>query len=212
MIRVFTKGLARENPVFVFLLGLCPALAISTKVINALGMGVAVLFVLIGSNLAASLLGKYIPGKVRLSAHIVVIATLVSFADMFMQAYTPGLSRSLGIFVPLITVNCIILGRVVGFAHDNTPAASVLDALGMGLGFLFALTCIALVREVLGAGTITLFPLGGFSGVVRIPGLSRSPVGVFGLSAGAFLVMGYLKALFDVISRRAMRSRNEDAV
>jgi electron transport complex protein RnfE len=202
MIREFTKGIVRENPIFIILLGLCPTLAVSTQVINAIGMGAGVIFVLLGSNLMISLLREYIPSQVRIPAYIVVIASFVTMVDMFMQAYTPELSKNLGVYVQLIVVNCIILGRAEAFARSNGPAASLLDALGMGIGFTFSLLFIALVREVLGAGTITLFPFGGWNGVIEIPGLSRSPVRVMALAAGALLLMGYLKALYGVVVRK----------
>ena len=203
MIREFTKGIFRENPIFVIVLGLCPALAVSTQVVNALGMGAGVIFVMLGSNIFVSLLKDFIPEKVRIPSYIVIIASFVTIVDLSMKAYVPSLSKSLGVFVQLIVVNCIILGRAEAFASKNTLKASVLDALGMGLGFTFGLTLIALVREVFGAGTITLFALGGFDGTIEIPGLVDSPARVFGLSAGALLVVGYLKAVFDSALERS---------
>jgi Na+-translocating ferredoxin:NAD+ oxidoreductase subunit E len=199
MISDFTKGIVRENPVFIILLGLCPTLAVSTQVINAIGMGAGVIFVLLGSNLIISLLRDYIPLQVRIPACVVVIATFVTIVDLFMQAYTPELSKNLGIYVQLMVVNCIILGRAEAFARSNGPAASLLDAFGMGIGFALSLLFIALVREVLGAGTITLFPIGAWKGVIEIPGLSASPVRVMTLASGALLLMGYLKALYGVL-------------
>jgi Na+-translocating ferredoxin:NAD+ oxidoreductase subunit E len=203
MIREFTKGIFRENPIFVIVLGLCPALAVSTQVVNALGMGAGVIFVMLGSNIFVSLLKDFIPEKVRIPSYIVIIASFVTIVDLSMKAYVPSLSKSLGVFVQLIVVNCIILGRAEAFASKNTLKASVLDALGMGLGFTFGLTLIALVREVFGAGTITLFALGGFDGTIEIPGLVDSPARVVGLSAGALLVVGYLKAVFDSALERS---------
>lgn len=199
MLKEFTKGLIKENPVFIIVLGLCPALGVSTKVVNSIGMGAGVIFVLLGSNIFVSLLKNFIPEKVRIPAYIVIIASFVTIVEMVMEAFIPALYDSLGVFVPLIVVNCVILGRAEAFANKNTIKASVLDALGMGLGFTLALIIIALVREVLGLGTITLFPVGNFSGVIEIPGLVGSPVRVFGLAAGALLVMGFLKALFNWI-------------
>ncbi len=199
MLKEFTKGLIKENPVFIIVLGLCPALGVSTKVINSLGMGAGVIFVLLGSNIFVSLLKNFIPEKVRIPAYIVIIASFVTIVEMVMEAFLPALYDSLGVFVPLIVVNCIILGRAEAFANKNTVKASILDALGMGLGFTLALVIIALVREVFGLGTITLFPMGSFNGVIEIPGLIDSPVRVFGLAAGALLVMGLLKALFTWI-------------
>jgi len=199
VLKEFTKGLIKENPVFIIVLGLCPALGVSTKVINSIGMGAGVIFVLLGSNIFVSLLKNFIPEKVRIPSYIVIIASFVTIVQMVMEAFAPSLYDSLGVFVPLIVVNCIILGRAEAFANKNTVKSSILDALGMGIGFTLALLLISLVREVLGAGTITLFPIGNFSGVIQIPGLVDSPVRVFGLAAGALLVMGFLKALFNWI-------------
>ncbi len=197
MIKEFTKGLFKENPIFVILLGLCPVLGVSTKVINSLGMGVGVIFVLLGANIMVSLLKDFIPVKVRIPSYIVIIASFVTIVEMVMQAFSPDLYESLGVFVPLIVVNCVILGRAEAFANKNTVGSSILDALGMGVGFTLGLTLVALIREVFGAGTITIFPIGNFNGVIEIPGLVSSPVRIFGLAAGALLVVGYLKALFN---------------
>ena len=199
MLKDFTKGLIKENPVFIIVLGLCPALGVSTKVVNSLGMGAGVIFVLLGSNIFVSLLKDFIPEKVRIPAYIVIIASFVTIVEMVMEAFIPAIYDSLGVFVPLIVVNCIILGRAEAFANKNTVKSSILDALGMGIGFTLALMLISLVREVFGLGTITLFPIGNFSGVIEIPGLVDAPVRVFGLAAGALLVMGFLKALFNWI-------------
>lgn len=193
----FSKGVIRENPVLALALGLCPALAVSGQVVNAIGMGAGVIFVLTSSNIMVSLLKNFIPDEVRIPAYIVIIASFVTIVDMVMQAYFPALSSSLGVFVKLIVVNCVILGRAEAFASKNNVGDSVLDALGMGLGFTLALLLIALVREVLGAGSITLFPVGGFDGKIKIPGLYDSPARILALAAGALLVMGYLMALFN---------------
>ncbi len=197
MLKEFTKGIFKENPIFVVLLGLCPTLAVSTQVINALGMGAGVIFVLLGSNIFVSLLRNFIPEKIRIPAYIVIIASFVTIVDLVMQAYAPSLSKNLGVFVQLIVVNCIILGRAEAFAKKNTVLNSILDALGMGIGFTLSLLLIALIREVLGAGTITIFPIGSFDGVIRIPVIVKAPVRVMALAAGALLVIGYLKALFN---------------
>lgn len=197
MVKEFTKGIIKENPIFIIVLGLCPALGVSTKVINALGMGAGVIFVLLCSNILVSLLKDFIPDKVRIPSYIVIIASFVTIVEMVMQAYSPALYTNLGVFVPLIVVNCVILGRAEAFANKNSVLPSVMDALGMGIGFTLGLVLIAIVREVLGAGTITIFPIGSFDGVIPIPGLINSPVRVVGLAAGALLVMGYLKALID---------------
>jgi electron transport complex protein RnfE len=201
----FSKGIFRENPIFIYVLGLCPALAVSTQVVNALGMGAGVIFVLLGSNVFVSLLRNFIPEKVRIPAYIVIIASFVTIVDLSMKAYVPSLSKSLGVFVQLIVVNCMILGRAEAFASKKSLGSSVMDALGMGVGFTFGLTLIALIREVLGAGTITLFALGDFDGVIEIPGIVSAPARVMGLAAGALLVVGYLKAMFDWFLRKSQR-------
>jgi len=203
MIKEFTKGLIRENPVFILALGLCPTLGVSTRVVNALGMGAGVLFVLLGSNIFVSLLKDFIPEKVRIPSYIVIIASFVTIVEMVMKAYLPDLYSSLGVFVSLIVVNCIILGRAEGFANKNGLMASILDAIGMSLGFTFALLLISFVREVLGVGTITLFPMGSFDGVIEVPILVDSPARVFALAAGALLVMGYLIAGFRWAQEKA---------
>ncbi|MBN1525582.1 MAG: electron transport complex subunit E [Spirochaetales bacterium] len=202
-IKEFTKGLFRENPTFVIMLGLCPTLAVSNQVVNAIGMSAAVLFVLLGSNIIISLLKNFIPDKVRIPSYIIVIASFVTIVDLVMQAFIPPLSESLGVFVPLIVVNCIILGRAEGFANRHPVSSSILDALGMGLGFAMGLTLIALFREILGAGMITLFPLPfdfiDEKGQIFIPALRDAPAGVFIAPAGALLVIGLLKAFFNQI-------------
>lgn len=198
----FTKGIFKENPIFIILLGLCPTLAVSTQVVNAIGMGAGVIFVLLGSNIFVALLKNFIPEKVRIPSYIVIIASFVTIVDLVMQGFAPSLSKSLGVFVQLIVVNCVILGRAEAFASKSTVKEAVLDALGMGVGFTLGLGLIALIREVLGAGTITLFAMGSFDGVIRIPGLNESPIRIMSLAAGALLVMGYLKALFNWMESR----------
>lgn len=150
----FVKGLWRENPTFRLVLGLCPTLAVSTTVVNGIGMGVAATFVLLGSNIFVSTVRSVVPEKIRIPCFIVIIATFVTIADLFMKAYAPLLSRSLGIFVPLIVVNCIVLGRAEAFSSKEPVFKSVLDALGMGIGFTWALIVISAIREILGAGTL----------------------------------------------------------
>ena len=198
---VFTKGILKENPIFIIGLGLCPTLAVSTQVINALGMGAGVIFVLLGSNIFVSLLKNFIPEKVRIPCYIVIIATFVTIVDLVMQAWLPELAASLGVFVKLIVVNCIILGRAEAFANKNTTGKSVIDALGMGIGFTLGLLLISFIREVFGNGTITLFPVEaiGFNGTIQVPGLDTMPARVIGLASGALLVMGLLQALFNWI-------------
>jgi Na+-translocating ferredoxin:NAD+ oxidoreductase subunit E len=215
MIKEFTKGIIRENPLFVIVLGLCPTLAISTEVINAVGMGAGVIFVLVGSNCFISMLRKVIPDSIRIPAYIVIIATFVTIVEMFMEAFTPGLYKNLGIFVSLIVVNCIILGRAEAFASKNTVGKSVLDGLGMGIGFTMSLLLIATIREVTGAGSITLFPMPsiGFSGKIIVPGLSIYPARVMVYAAGALLLMGYLKGFFAWMEyRQAKASKKDKAV
>ncbi|MEJ2662504.1 MAG: electron transport complex subunit E [Spirochaetia bacterium] len=204
MLKEFTKGIFKENPVFIILLGLCPTLAVSTQVVNALGMGAAVIFVLLGSNIFVSLLKDFIPEKVRIPCYIIIIASFVTIVDLVMRAYAPSLSKNLGVFVQLIVVNCIILGRAEAFANKNTVKSSVLDALGMSIGFTLALTLIALIREVIGTGKITLLAINaiGFDGVITIPYLHDSPIRMIGYPAGALLVVGLLKALFNWFESR----------
>ena len=189
----FTKGFIKENPVFIMALGLCPTLAVSTSVQNAIGMGLAATFVLVFSNILISLIKDFIPSKIHIPAYIVVIASFVTIVDMVMHAFLPPLHKSLGLFIPLIVVNCIILGRAEAFASKNTVRDSAVDAIAMGIGFAVGLVAIALVREVLGAGTITIFPDGG---VIRIPGLADKPALVFAFPAGALIVVGFLQAFF----------------
>jgi electron transport complex protein RnfE len=201
-VAIVSKGLFKENPVFILMLGLCPTLGVTTQVINALGMGAGVIFVLIFSNIFVSLLKNIIPPSVRIPSYIVIIAAFVTIVEMVMHAYAPSIYQSLGIFLPLIVVNCIILGRAEAFANKNTIVDSFLDAVGMGLGFTIAILIIALIREVFGSGTITLFAVGGFDGVIRIPLLYTYPVRIFTLAAGALLLMGYLKGFFEWFSKR----------
>ena len=205
MIQDLTRGIVRENPVFVALLGLCPSLAITTHLVHAIGLGAAVVFVLVSSGLTVSLLRRFVPRRGRIPVFVAVIAVYVTVVDVLMGHYLPGLSERLGIFVPLIVVNCLILGRVDAFASRTTPGRAVLDALGSGIGFLLSLSLIASIREVLGAGTLTAFPAGEFSGVLRVPGLAEQPVSVIGMAAGALLVFGYLLALVAWVGARRER-------
>jgi electron transport complex protein RnfE len=202
----FSKGLFKENPIFIILLGLCPTLAVSTQVVNALGMGAGVIFVLLGSEIFVSLLKDFIPERIRIPSFIVIIASFVTIVDLVMQAYTPSLSKNLGVFVQLIVVNCIILGRAEAFASKRPLGESILDALGMGVGFTLGLLLISAIREILGAGTITLFAVGDFDGVIRIPGLASQPARVLALAPGALLVIGFLKAFFNWMQMRRQES------
>lgn len=184
-----TKGIIKENPVFVMALGLCPTLAVSTSVMNAIGMGLAATFVLLCSNIIISLIKKMIPSKIRIPAFIVVIASFVTIVDMVMEAYFPALHKSLGLFIPLIVVNCIILGRAEAFASKNNVIRSVLDGIGMGIGFTFALIVIAVIRELLGAGQIL-----GYDIMPK----SYQPVLIAILAPGAFIVMGVLMGMMNL--------------
>lgn len=188
----FKTGIIEENPTFVQLLGMCPTLATSTSLLNALGMGAAATFVLICSNLVISLVRKFIPEKIRIASYIVIIAGFVTVIDLLMQAYIPVLSNSLGLFIPLIVVNCIILARAESFASKNKPLPSALDGLTMGIGFTFALSCIATVREILGSGAILGFKI--FGGAV--------PLSIIGLPAGGFLVLGFAIAVVQYLKNR----------
>ena len=195
-IKELCKGIWKENPIFVIMLGMCPTLAVSTQVSNAIGMGLGVVFVLTLSNIFISLLKKGIPDSIRIPSYIVIIASFVTILEMLMHAYLPSLYDALGIYLSLIVVNCVILGRAEAFANKNSVFDSALDGIGMGLGFTLGLTIIAAIREILGSGTITLFAIGGWNGVIKVPLLSSNPVRVVGMSAGALLVMGLLKAFF----------------
>jgi len=202
VLRDLTRGIVRENPVFVMLLGLCPSLAITTHVVNAIGLSVAVIVVMVLTNLTVSLVGGRVPVAARTPVYLAVVAAFVTVVDLTMSAYLGELSARLGIYVPLIVVNCLVLARAEAFARSVSPGRAVLDALGTGVGFGLALTLIALIREVLGAGTITVFPIGAFDGIVVVPGLADEPVAVIGLSAGALLVVGYLKAFGNWVATR----------
>ena len=153
------NGLIKENPTFVLMLGMCPTLAVTTSAMNALGMGLSTTVVLIFSNLLISLFRKAIPNGVRMPAYIVIVASLVTIVEFIMKAYTPALAKQLGVYIPLIVVNCIILGRAESYASKNPPVLSILDGVGMGLGFTFGLTCIGIVREILGAGQLFGFQI-----------------------------------------------------
>ena len=186
------NGILRENPVFALVLGMCPTLATTTSAINGMSMGLATTFVLICSNVVISLLKNLIPDKVRIPAFIVVIATFVTMVQLLMQAYLPAIYEVLGLFIPLIVVNCIVLGRAEAFAAKNTVGLSALDGLGMGLGFTLALTLIGAVRELLGTGS--LFGMNLYSETYGML--------IFVLAPGAFLVLGYLMALVQKLLKK----------
>ena len=191
-VKNFTKGIVRSNPTFILMLGLCPTLAVSTSLDNAVGMTAAFVFVLVASNFIVSLIRNYVPDRVRIPVFIVIIATLVSIVDLMMQGFMPALSKSLGIYIPLIVVNCIILGRAEAFARKNSVLDSIADALGIGLGFGLAILLISFIRELLGTGSLQIFGIHLFS----IPGLDENPAAIFLFPMGAFLVIGVLLALF----------------
>lgn len=194
----FFNGLIKENPTFVLMLGMCPTLAVTTGVINGIGMGLSTTAVLICSNIVISLLRKFIPNKIRIASYIVIVAGFVTIVEMLLKAYLPDLSKSLGIYIPLIVVNCIILGRAEAFASKNGVLASTLDGLGMGLGFTGALTLIASVREILGAGSFAGIPLFGES---------FQPLTVMILPPGAFLTLGMLIAAITAITKKAEKKK-----
>lgn len=191
-LQIVLSGIIKNNPTFVLVLGMCPTLGTTTSAINGMGMGVATMAVLIMSNLVISLIKNLIPDKVRIPAFIVVIASFVTIIQMLMQAYVPSLYASLGVFIPLIVVNCIILGRAEAFASKNGALDSILDGIGIGLGFTLSLTVIGAVREVLGSGAIFGYQLG----------ISDYMPLVFVLAPGAFLVLGYLMVLFNKFAKK----------
>lgn len=205
--REFVKGLLKENPVFVLLLGMCPTLGVTTSAVNGLGMGLATTAVLLGSNVVVSLSKNVIPEKVRIPAFIVIIASFVTIIDLTMAAFLPPLHEQLGLFIPLIVVNCIILGRAEAFASKNGLVSAIVDAVGMGIGFAFALTLLGAVREILGSGA--------FFGLA-LPFLADNPILLFVMPPGAFLALGFLTAAVNTLrekwekaaSRRAREARS----
>ena len=190
-LNIFTKGFLKENPTFVLLLGMCPTLATTTSAINGLSMGLATLFVLVLSNIAISAIAPLVPDKVHIPVYIVVIATFVTILQFAMQAYTPAMYTTLGLFIPLIVVNCIVLGRAEAFASKNGILDSALDGLGIGLGFTLSLTVLGIVREILGSGSIFGFKFISGDGIL-----------VFVMAPGAFLALGYLMVLFNKIAKK----------
>ena len=214
----FTKGLISENPTMRLVLGTCPTLAVTTSVVNALGMGISAMIVLVCSNIAISALRKIIPSKVRIPAYIVIIASFVTIVQMIVKAFVPALDKSLGVFLPLIVVNCIILGRAEAFAGKNPVIASAVDGLGMGVGFTMALCCMAAIREVLGAGTFlagakSLLSLAGitsFDGFNLIAeGSAISPMTIFILAPGGFFTFGLLMACANRLAEKKGKPRAE---
>ena len=188
------NGIIKENPTFVLMLGMCPTLAVTSSAINGLGMGLSTTVVLVFANLLISLFRKVIPNGVRIPAFIVVVASLVTIVEFLLKAYIPALSESLGVYIPLIVVNCIILGRAESFASKNEPIISIFDGIGMGLGFTVGLTAIGLIREILGAGTIFDAPV--------LVNLGYTPMTIFIMAPGAFLVLAFLVAGMNIIREK----------
>jgi electron transport complex protein RnfE len=191
-LKYFTNGLLKENPTFVIVFGTCPTLAITTTALNGIGMGLATTFVMVFSNMFVCMLKNYIPDKVRIAAYIVIIAGFVTVVDMLMKAYTPSIYAALGIFIPLIVVNCIVLGRAEAFAQKNRLWPSILDGLGMGLGFTLALTLIASVREILGSGSF-------FN--VKFVSEDAKTILMFLLPPGAFITYGFLIVIVNRLKK-----------
>ena len=189
----FIRGIFTENPTFRLILGMCPTLAVSTSLVNAIGMGAATTFVLLGANILISLFRKLIPSNIRIPAFIVIIATFVTIVELIMQAYFPALNKSLGIFIPLIVVNCIILCRAEAFASKNPVFPSILDALGMGIGFTGALALLGATREILGAGTIWGY---------HVLGAGFNPVIIMILPPGAFIALGLFLGFFNSLAKK----------
>lgn len=190
-LNIVLKGIIRENPTFVLLLGMCPTLGTTTSAINGMGMGLATMCVLVMSNMAISAIARFIPDKVRIPAYIVVIATFVTIVQLLMQAYMPSLYSTLGLFIPLIVVNCIVLGRAEAFANKNGVLDSACDGLGIGLGFTLGLTLLGLVREILGSGSAFGFKFIGGDGMLA-----------FVLAPGAFIALAYMLVIFRKITAK----------
>lgn len=197
------NGLIKENPTFVLMLGMCPTLAVTTSAINGLGMGLTTTVVLMLSNLIISLLRNVIPSRVRIPAFIVIIASFVTCVQLLLEAYLPSLNSALGMYIPLIVVNCIILGRAESFAYSNPPIPSLFDGIGMGLGFSFALTCIGALRELLGAGT--LFDM-------EVMPAGYTTINIFVLAPGAFFVLAGLTALQNVLKNHSLKAGKETKI
>ena len=194
-LKILTKGIIKDNPTFALVLGMCPTLGTTTSAINGMGMGVATLFVLILSNMVVSAVARFIPDKVRIPSYIVIISAFVTIVQLLIQAYIPSLYDTLGLFIPLIVVNCIVLGRAEAFANKHNVIDSALDGIGIGLGFTLSLTVIGLVREILGSGSAFGWKF-------------MEPYGmlIFVLAPGAFLVLGYLMVLFKKLTTKDRKS------
>jgi electron transport complex protein RnfE len=192
LLHEFVKGIIKENPTFVLVLGLCPTLAVSVTLMNGIGMGIAATFVLVGSNIIVAMVKNFIPDKIRIPCFIVIIATFVTIVEMTMKAYSPALNRALGIYVPLIVVNCIVLGRAEAYAQKQTVLNSLFDGVGMGVGFTLALILISGIREFLGSGQLL--------GRTMLKGFD--PMLVMGMPPGALLVIGLLLGFFNLVKGR----------
>jgi len=192
-VKELTKGIIKENPIFVIVLGMCPTLAVSSSVMNALGMGLAATFVLVCSNMFISMIKNITPSKIRIPVYVVVIAAFVTIVNMVMEAYVRALHKSLGLFIPLIVVNCIILGRAEAFANKNNVIMSIADGIGMGMGFTLSLTVIGTIREILGAGTWLN---------IKVMPATYDPMLVAILAPGAFITLGFLMAILNLVKEK----------
>lgn len=210
--KILTNGIITSNPVFRLVLGTCPTLAVTTSAFNGLGMGLAATLVLICSNALVSLLRKVIPDKVRIPCFVLIIATFVTLVEMLLKRFVPALYSALGIYLPLIVVNCIILARAEAFASTNTVGDSILDGLGMGLGFTLSLMTMGFIREFVGSGTIFVGSLGELEFGLVLGNMPDYAMSVFVMPAGGFLVFGLLMALINWISEKAEKKRKEKLV
>ncbi|QVK19147.1 electron transport complex subunit E [Mycoplasmatota bacterium] len=206
----FLKGIFSENPVFVLLLGMCPVLGVTSTLFGAIGMGVAFTIVLVLSNIIVSLIKNFIPDEVRIPAYIVVIATLVTIVQLVMQGFLPSLYDQLGIFIPLIVVNCVILGRAEAYASKNNVGNSIIDALGMGVGYTIAIVVLAFFRELLGDGALTLFIYGDINLKLNlIPNNAFEPMSILTLAPGAFITLGFLLAIINAIFKNDKETKKQ---
>ncbi|HKL94615.1 MAG TPA: electron transport complex subunit E [Clostridia bacterium] len=206
---IVSNGIITNNPIFRLVIGTCPTLAITISAVNSLGMGLATTFVLICSNALVSLLRKVIPDKVRIPAYVLIIATFVTVVEMIMRKFLPSLFDALGIYLPLIVVNCIIFARAESFASSNSVFDSVLDGVGMGLGFTIAILIMSIIREFLGAGSFFYGSLAGIAMGLKFDGLSEYAMNFFVMPAGGFLVFGFIMAAVNAITDRAQKKKNK---
>lgn len=210
-LQIVSNGIFAQNPTFRLVLGMCPTLAITTSAFNGLGMGLAATLILICSNALVSLLRKVIPDKVRIPAYVLIIATFVTLLEMILKKFIPTLYSALGIYLPLIVVNCIILARAEAFASSNKVGDSILDGLGMGLGFTLALTCLGFVRELIGSGTIFAGSLGSFTFGISLGAARDYSLAIFVLPAGGFLTLGLAMALVNRVSDKKKEKKQLEA-